>query len=103
LQHRLCERLEVIAARLRWEDKVSAEEFVQTVMEVISMSERLEKYYTLEQLEELEQRRHVLGEERIRQAEAEWKELIAQVRAEMDKGPDPASERVQLSPSAGWG
>ncbi len=40
------------------------------------MSERLEKYYTSEQVAELEQRRRVLGEERIRQAEAECKELI---------------------------
>lgn len=60
------------------------------------MSERLEKYYTSEQREQLEQRRHTLGEERIRQAEAEWQELIEQVRAEMEAGTDPASERVQL-------
>ena len=96
LQQKLCDRLEAISARLRSAQEVSAEEFIQTAMEVIGMSERLEKYYTLEQLEELEERRRMLGEERIRQAEAEWSELIEQVRAEMDKGTDPASERVQL-------
>ncbi len=95
LQQKLCKRLEAIAARLRSAEEVSVEEFIQT-MEVISMSERLEKYYTPEQLEELEQRRRALGEERIRQGEAEWAELIEQVRTEMEKGTDPADERVQL-------
>jgi hypothetical protein len=64
-------------------------------MEVIGMSERLDRYYTLEQLEYLEERRRELGEERIRQAEAEWSELIERVRAEMEAGTDPSSERVQ--------
>ncbi len=95
LQQKVRARLEAIAARLRSAEKVSVEEFIRTI-EVISISERLEKYYTPKQLEELKQRRRVLGEERIRQAEAQWSELIEQVRAEMDKGADPASERVQL-------
>ncbi len=38
----------------------------------------------------------MLGEERIRRAEAQWSELIEQVRAEIDKGTDPASEQVRL-------
>ena len=54
------------------------------------------KDYTPEQLEELKQRRRVLGEERIRQAEAQWSELIEQVRAEIDKGTDPANEQARL-------
>ena len=96
LQQKLCDRLEAIAAGLRSAEEVSTEKFIQTVMEVIGMSERLEKYYTPEQLEELKERRRMLGEGRIPQAEAEWMELIEQVRAEMDKGTDPSSERVQL-------
>lgn len=95
LQQRLCDLLEAMAARLGSEEEVSTEEFVQTAMEVIGMSERLEKYYTPEQLEELAERRRAVGEERIRQVEAEWPELIEQVRAEMEKGTDPRSERVQ--------
>ena len=55
----------------------------------------LEKYYTPEQLQELKERAENIGEERIRQAEAEWQELIEQVRAEMNNGTDPANERVQ--------
>lgn len=91
LQRRLCERLESIAARLRAAETVSAEDLMQTI-EVMSM---FEKYYTPEQLDWLKERKRQVGEERIRQVEAEWPKLIAEVRAEMDKGSDPASETVQ--------
>ncbi len=59
------------------------------------MSERIEKYYTPEQREQLERRRQELGEERIRAAQEEWPVLMEQVRAEMEAGTDPADERVQ--------
>ena len=55
----------------------------------------IENYYTPEQLDDLKKRGELLGEERIRQSHEEWAELIAQVRAEMDKGTDPADPRVQ--------
>src|SRR5918992_379531 len=70
LQRRLCDRLERVAARLRSGEEVSSERFVETIMEVIEMSERLDKYYRPEQLEYLEERRREVGEERIRAAEA---------------------------------
>jgi DNA-binding transcriptional MerR regulator len=95
LQRRLCDRLERVAARLRSGEEVSSGEFVDTVMEVIKMSENVEKYYTPEQLEYLEERRREVGEERIHQVEAEWAELIEQVRAEMEAGTDPSDEQVQ--------
>jgi MerR family transcriptional regulator, thiopeptide resistance regulator len=91
LQQRLCGRLEAIAAHLRSAEEVSVEAFLQTI-EGMTM---VEKYYTPEQLEEFQERARQFGEERIRQAEADWQELIAQVRAEMDRGTDPASETVQ--------
>ena len=96
LQQRLCNSLEAIAARLNLMEEVSFEESVRTIMEVISMSERLERYYTPDQREDLEQRRRTLGEERIREVEVEWTELMEQVRAEMEKGTDPSNERVQI-------
>src|SRR5918997_6654204 len=95
LQRRLCDRLERVSSRLTSGEAVSSEEFIETVMEVIDMSERLDRYYTPEQLEYLEQRRNEVGEERIRQVEAEWAELMEQVRAEMEAGTDPSDERVQ--------
>jgi hypothetical protein len=91
-QRRLCERLESIAACLRAAETVSVENLLQTI-EGMNM---IEKYYTPEQLEHLKARAEQVGEERIRKAEAEdWPNLIAAVRAEMDKGSDPASAPVQ--------
>ena len=55
----------------------------------------LDKYYTPEQKEELKERGRQLGEDRIRQAETEWQEIIAQVRAAMEAGVDPASEPIR--------
>ena len=95
MQRRLCDLLERVAARLGSGEEVSSGEFVGTVMEVIKMSESVEKYYTAEQLEYLEGRRREIGEEGIRQADAEWSELVERVRAEMEAGTDPSSERVQ--------
>lgn len=91
LQRKLVDRLEALAEGLRSREKVSIQEFIQTI-EVISISE---KYYTPEQLKEIKARGQKLGAERIHQAEAEWKELIEQVRVEMEKGADPASKSVQ--------
>ncbi|RPH55628.1 MerR family transcriptional regulator [bacterium] len=90
-QQRLRSRLEAVATRLRSAETVSVEDFLQT-MEAITM---FEKHYTPEQLREIEERGRTLGPERIREVEAEWPRLIAQVRAEMDQGTDPASETVQ--------
>ena len=69
---------------------------MQTAMEVMEMSESIERYYTPEQLEQLEERRREVGEERIREVEAEWPRLMQEVRAEMEAGTDPADERVQV-------
>lgn len=99
LERRLCDRLETVAAHLDSTqdsaEDVSTEEFVETVMEVTKMSERIEKYYTPEQLEQLERRKQEFGEKRIRAVEAEWPMLMEQVRVEMEAGTDPADERVQ--------
>jgi DNA-binding transcriptional MerR regulator len=91
LQRRLCGRLESIASHLRSAEEVSVEEFIQTI-EGMNM---LDKYYTPEQLEQIKERGRQAGEERIREVEAEWPKLMAEVQAEMAKGSDPASEPVQ--------
>jgi hypothetical protein len=54
-----------------------------------------EKYYTPEQLEQLEERRQTLGEDAIKAVEQEWKDLYAQVRTHREKGTDPADPEVQ--------
>lgn len=91
LQRKLCSRLETVAMRLRSSEVVSVEEFLET-MEAMNM---FEKHYTQEQLQQLEERRKMLGDDKIREVEQEWPRLIAEVKAEMDKGTDPASETVQ--------
>ena len=54
-----------------------------------------QRYYTPEQLDQLEQRRQTLGEEAIRDVEREWAEIFATLRAEMDAGTDPADPKLR--------
>jgi DNA-binding transcriptional MerR regulator len=84
LQQQLYARLEAVATRLQSTETVSIQEFIQLI-EVTTM---IEKYYSPEQQEYLKARRETLGEERIRQVEAEWPQLMEQVRIEMEKGSD---------------
>jgi DNA-binding transcriptional MerR regulator len=91
LQRKLCERLEALAEHFHTAEEVSADEFLCTI-EVMTM---IEKYYTPEQLAQIEDRKAALGEERIKEANAEWAPLFASVRAEMEAGTDPADPKVQ--------
>jgi DNA-binding transcriptional MerR regulator len=91
-ERKLCQRLEALAACLDAAGEVSAAEFLQTIEEMTM----LEQYYTPEQMEYLKQRRAQVGEERIEQSHGEWAELIAQVRAERDKGTDPTAPPMQV-------
>lgn len=90
-QRDLCERLEAIARQFRTAEEVSVDEFI-TAIERMTM---IEQYYTPEQLELLKKRREELGSERIEQSHTDWAELIAAVRAEKEKGTDPADPKVQ--------
>jgi hypothetical protein len=91
LQRGLCERLEALATHFLAAEEVSADEFIRTI-ERITM---IDKYYTAEQLEYLKKRAEEVGEERMQQAPGEWAELIALVKAEMQKGTDPSDPAVQ--------
>ena len=96
-QRTLYVRLERVARQLEAAETVSADELIQTI-EATTM---YEKYYTPEQMEELSARAGQIGEERIRQSQADWQVLMDEVRAEMDRGTDPADPRVQ-SLAARW-
>jgi DNA-binding transcriptional MerR regulator len=89
-QQRLQRRLETIAVHLRAAQTVSVDEFIQTI-EAITMSE---KYLTPEQIREIDGRREAMTEQRRQQVVAEWPQLISQVREQMERGTDPASEPV---------
>jgi DNA-binding transcriptional MerR regulator len=91
LQQQLQRQLTLIAERLRQNGRAPVEELLRT-MEMMTMAE---KYYSEEQLEYLRKRREEVGEERIREVEAEWPRLMAEVRAELDAGTDPADPKLQ--------
>lgn len=88
-QQRLCRMLESLAAR--FDGEASVDEYLNAIEEMTMY----DKYFTKEQLDELAQRREMLGEEKMREVQEEWPRLIAAVREEMDKGTDPKDPRVQ--------
>lgn len=71
--------------------RLDADDFLTTIEE-ITMRER---YYTPEQLDQLEQRRQALGEDAIKDVEREWAAIFATLKQEMDKGTDPADPKLQ--------
>jgi MerR family transcriptional regulator, thiopeptide resistance regulator len=89
-QQKLCDRLESLAKSMR-SRKVSVDQLISTI-EVMNM---FEKYYSREQLDELQQRAELLGEDGMRKAQQDWVTLMAEVRAEMEKGTDPESPQVR--------
>jgi MerR family transcriptional regulator, thiopeptide resistance regulator len=91
MQRELCEKLEAIATHFRAAEEVSADEFLK----VIERMTMIENYYTPEQMEAIKKRGEQMGEEAIRQSQVDWAELIAEVRAEKEKGTDPADPKVQ--------
>lgn len=94
LQGKLCQRLKAIAAGLRTAGEVSAEQFLQTI-EVMTM---IESYYTSEQMESFRKRNAeaaAAGVDLHQQGTADWQELLAQLKVEMDSGTDPADPKVQ--------
>jgi hypothetical protein len=68
---------------------------VDALFEIMEVMVNPESYYTPEQLEQLKKRGEMLGEETIRSVEQEWPQLIAKVKAAMDRGEDPGSAEVQ--------
>lgn len=87
--HQLLQRLEAIASH------PSASITVENLLKTIEAITMIEQYYTQDQLTALKQRRAQLGEDQIRQVEAEWQQLIAQARVAMENNIDPASDLVQ--------
>jgi MerR family transcriptional regulator, thiopeptide resistance regulator len=84
-------RLQALTETLDRADTVSAETFLETI-EAMTM---IEKYYTPEQLEQLKTRKELVGDERIKQVEAEWPRLMDEVRAAMAAGTPPSDPKVQ--------
>lgn len=92
LQQTLYQRLSRIAAGLDASQEISVAELTQSIEEM----KMQEKYFTPEQMAELQQRGREVGAERIREVEAEWPRLIGEVRAAMEKGIDPSDAGVYV-------
>jgi MerR family transcriptional regulator, thiopeptide resistance regulator len=88
----LCRRLEETARRLRRRRPPTLDEIVNTI-EVVTLTD---KYFTPEQQDWIKRRAEEVGPERIKRVEeVEWPTLIAEVRAEMDKGTPPSAPHVK--------
>ena len=93
----LLRKLETVAALAREAPDADADsdrgfDLGERLIETVEMMTMYEKHYSAEQLRALETRAEELGPDRIRQVEQqEWPNLIAEVRAAMERGVDPAS------------
>jgi DNA-binding transcriptional MerR regulator len=65
------------------------------ILEVMEAMSMFEKYYTPDQLAQLERRRQEFGDEKIKAVEREWAELYASLREHRERGTDPADPAVQ--------
>jgi len=93
--HRLEDRIERDRALRRTLrsllDRLETDDFLTTIEEM-TMHQR---YYTPEQLEQLQRRRRDLGDQAIEDVEREWGEIFATLRAEMEAGTDPADPKLR--------
>lgn len=90
MHKRLARRLRALAQHLDTAKPVTLDELCRTIEEMM----KVEKYFTPEQLEVLEERRISVGEERIREVRDSWNEIIPKVRTAMETGVDPASPEM---------
>jgi DNA-binding transcriptional MerR regulator len=88
LEQQLCTRLERGAALLQ---AGAAEIPVEQLIDGIEVMTMIDRHYTPDQREQLVRRREMLGDHRIQEAQAEWAELIDEVRTAMATGTDPKS------------
>jgi DNA-binding transcriptional MerR regulator len=91
LRERLRSRLTRLLEALDGANGAGTDLFLDAI-EGITMSE---KYYTPEQLRQLEQRRTAQGEEGMRKAQEDWAALIAEAEAERAAGTAPTDPRAQ--------
>jgi len=87
----LMERLELILQRVDGKGEPLIEEVLESIQEINVMS----KYFTPDQLEELEKRGKTIGQERIEEVQEEWKTLMCTFESAMNRGDDPARSEVQ--------
>ena len=86
----LCARLEHLRDALK-----AGRDEIETLFETMEVLTMIEKYYTKDQLAQLDERRQALGDAAVKAVEAEWTELFAKLAAEMDKGTPPDAPEIR--------
>jgi DNA-binding transcriptional MerR regulator len=89
-QAALCARLEHLRDVL-----AAGRDEVATLFETMEVLAMIEKYYTKEQLSQLELRRQALGDAAIKAVETEWNELFAKVKVCIHAGTPPDAPEAQ--------
>ena len=89
-QAALCARLEHLRDVLQ-----GGRDEIETLFETMEVLKMVEKYYTPEQLAQLEARRQAFGDDAIKAVEAEWTALFAAVKTHMENGTPPDAPEVQ--------
>jgi DNA-binding transcriptional MerR regulator len=95
MQHKLCGRLETLAAHMRSAEEVSADEFLQTIQEMTMLEQIAEKYFTPEQRQSINAARDQIGKEELERRQEDWADLIAEIKTEMERGTNPADPKTQ--------
>lgn len=90
-QAELRERIRWLRDRLASDEDASLDDLTLTIQATVSY----ETYYTREQLDGLAERRELLGEERIQEAQEEWRTLLQAFARAREQGLEPSSARVK--------
>jgi DNA-binding transcriptional MerR regulator len=67
----------------------------QHLLDAMEAMTMFEKYYTPEQLQQLEERRNALGEDQIKAVEQEWREIYAKLADLRSRNVEPADAEAQ--------
>jgi DNA-binding transcriptional MerR regulator len=92
LEEQLCSRLERAMAML---GSPTAEPPVDETVLTVEVMTMIDRHHSPEQRDQQARRRELLGEQRSRDAQNEWAELIDDVRTAMARGTDPRSTAGQ--------
>ncbi len=95
-RERLRSTLRGVLDRLAGQAQPSLDDLLDSMKEMTAM-ERIESYYTEEQLAELARKREALGEEGMQRAQAEWASLIEDVKQLMAEDVAPSDPRAKAA------
>jgi DNA-binding transcriptional MerR regulator len=96
LQESLTKKLRKLSIAISSQNDISSERLIKIIEVMAKMTEHgFNPKFSDEEKAQLDTRREEMGEEKIKEVEKEWPELIAKVRAEMAKGSAPSDPDVQ--------